>query len=107
MDQALLLLVESIVCRVLLAHMLVIHFPVLWLAFEIFDYYLNVSELVFGDLKICLGLEPRFSDRFLVGLVDERRLVNFILAVFVDLIHGLLVVQFHACNLILCKSNEP
>jgi len=29
------------------------------------------------------------------------------LAVFVDLSHGLLIVKFHACNLILSKLNKP
>lgn len=107
MDRALLLLEGSFEGLVILAFRLVAHLFVLRRAFKLLDFWLNVSEFIFGELELCLGLEPLFSDQFHVLVEESGRVINFLLAVFVDLGHGLLIVKFHACNLILSKLNKP
>jgi len=84
---------------------LVTHLFVFYSAFKLLDFWLNVSELVFSELKLCFGLKTCLSDRVHVLFEGSGQVVYFLLAVFLDLCHGLFIVKHHTINLIPSELN--
>ena len=88
----LVLLVKRINQLVLLGKL---HFLVLDLALKLINLSQNIGDLVFGQLKLSLGLQAHLLNLSHVLLVLSVNILNFLICVILDLTHCLLVVFFH------------
>ena len=79
--------------------------PIEDLTVKSLDVGLDIGQLVFRDLKVCLGSQTHIGDQLKSSLVLVQDLLDFRFSILFNLTHSLLIIPLHRLDVLLQVSD--